>query len=182
MYTRSVVLRAEQSGRPQQGGRGRSLLSVSIEPLHSRTRGLVTQFAAPGLPPRRHRTNRDSITVELGCGTATRMRYDRTCLRGLATVALGLGGVVGCDPGEGSRRLRRARPDRPRWTLPGGDHPAGAVPRGERAAGPHPCGGGPHRGSGSPPATVTPGDGPVSVVLSRDGAGWRGEAVLLLLT
>jgi hypothetical protein len=35
-------------------------------------------------------------------------------------------------------------------------------------------------GSGSPPATVTPADGPVGVLLSRDGAGWRGEAVLLL--
>ncbi|MGN9907059.1 dioxygenase family protein [Phytohabitans sp. LJ34] len=35
-------------------------------------------------------------------------------------------------------------------------------------------------GSGSPPATVTPAEGPVGVLLSRDGAGWRGEAVLLL--
>lgn len=35
-------------------------------------------------------------------------------------------------------------------------------------------------GSGSPPATVTPASGPVVVPLSRDGAGWRGEAVLVL--
>jgi hypothetical protein len=35
-------------------------------------------------------------------------------------------------------------------------------------------------GSGSPPATVPPAGGPVSVLLSHDSAGWRGEAVLLL--
>jgi hypothetical protein len=35
-------------------------------------------------------------------------------------------------------------------------------------------------GFGSPPATVTPTNGPVIVPLSHDSAGWRGEAVILL--
>jgi hypothetical protein len=35
-------------------------------------------------------------------------------------------------------------------------------------------------GFGSPPATVAPANGPVSVVLSHGSAGWRGEATIVL--
>lgn len=35
-------------------------------------------------------------------------------------------------------------------------------------------------GSGSPPATTVPTNGPVSVLLTRDSTGWRGEATIVL--
>jgi hypothetical protein len=33
---------------------------------------------------------------------------------------------------------------------------------------------------GSPPSTVVPGSGPLSVAINRDGPGWRGEATIVL--